>query len=495
MRTLLRSLAVALVLMFLIQHSGCKKDEPKSGVVGTVTVEGGSADGVTVMLFDDPSRSFDETTVWYTTARQPSVGFRYDPKAAFEWRSETGANGLIAASAVSGADGKFNISDVPNGEYILVAKKPGFGWTAPLNVVLNEPSKDVGTLQLYAEEELSGSTTGSRTLLADHHYVVPESELFRVQAGDTLYIEPGVVIRGNEGADIRVYGSLIATGQADNWITFTTNSDLMQDHDWEGIRFQHLSGAAQMGSFSYCRFEFCADAIQSDAASITVDHCYFANIFGLGVDGSTGKNTIVQSVFNGVSSAIRSYAPDSLRIENNILFSARQTGIEIKNLNAGLIHCNWFHNCGRFDSTSQEITGVIYLEHVRHLDVTHNNSQESWYALNLGSGVDSTVHIRFNRFDQINRVMDIRSTAGGATPSFPDFNYNCMTSIDNVNIFLHSCDRNTENIDATNNFWGTTNPSSIASRIHDGQDDGNCPMIFFQPYLTECPPDNGICAQ
>ncbi len=488
---------LGLLIFFLTAHlSGCKKTEQTSGLVGTVTVQGGAADGVTAMLFEDPSRSFSDETVWYTTARQPSVGFAYDPKAAFEWRVEDGSNGLLVATATTDGSGKFNITDQPNGEYILVATKEGYGWTPPMKVNLNEPTIDVGALNLYPEELLFGITSGSRTLLADHHYVIPDFELLRVSVGDTLYIEPGAVIRGGDGAEIRVYGSLIAIGQPDRWITFTSNLEsVMSRSDWEGISFQHLSGGAQVGRFSYCRFEHCAQAVHSDAAAIEMDHCYFANIFGLALDMSVGKQVITRSVFNSVSSDIRSYAPDSLRLRNNILYSARQTGIDIRNATRGLIDCNWFHNCGRFDSTSQEITGVIYMDHVDNIEISHNQTQSSWYAINLGSGVDSSNHIRFNNYDHVNRVLEIRATAGGATPSFPRFNYNCMTHIDNYAIVFNSCGNNTEDLDATNTYWGTTNAGVIENMIRDGEDDPFCPRVIFQPYLTECPSDNGICSQ
>ncbi len=489
--------AFLLLTAFLTGHfSGCKKAEQTSGLVGTVGIEGGAPDGATAMLFEDPSRSFGDETVWYTTARQPSVGFSYDPRAAFDWRAEDGSHGSLVATATTDGSGKFNITDQPNGEYILVVTKDGYGWTLPMKVNLNEPTKDVGSVDLHPEESLFGITAGNRTLLADHHYVIPDFDLLRVSVGDTLYVEPGAVIRGGDGAEIRVYGSLIALGQPDKWITFTSNlENVLGRDDWEGISFQHLSGDAQVGRFSYCRFEHCADAVQSDAASIEIDHCYFASIFGLAVDVSVGKQVISHSVFDAVSSAIRAFAADSLRLQNNIVFSARQTGIDVRNAVRGLIDCNWFHNCGQFDSTSQEVTGVIYMDHVTNIQISHNNSESSWYAIRLGSGVDSSNHIQNNSYDHVNRVMDVGATAGGATPSFPRFNYNCMTAIDNSNLYVRSCNRNTEDIDATNNFWDTDNPNVISNRIIDGADYEGCPTIVFQPYLTECPTDNGICSE
>ena len=482
----------------LLLHSSCKKDEEaKSGLNGTMEVEGGTPDGVTVMLFDDPTLGFDATTVWHTTASEPGVGFPYEPLAAFDWRKEMGSHGTFAASTTSGADGKFNIPEQEEGRYILVAEKEGYGWTAPIEVNLNEPTVDVGTLRLYQDQPLPPITNGNLTLLSDHHYYLPflSGELF-VRDGDTLRVEAGAVIRGDDGTEIRVAGNMICEGTPEKWVVLTSDWDTrLQSDDWEGVRFtDDDTGSSDFGRFSYTSFQYCASGAYSSAQHLTLDHCYFANTgsYGYAVDCSSGRLAITRSVFNNVPNGARASRSDSLRIENNIFQSARQNAITAEYGDSGLINCNWFHNCGR-DTITPGATGVITLLHVSHYEITHNHTQESWHALNVFSGVDSTNHIRFNKYDQINLLMNIEATAGGATPSFPTFQYNCMTVIDQGHIFLNSPDRNTEDIDARFNYWGTANAAEIPGYINDFYDDPELPIVHWDGYLLSCPSDNGIC--
>ena len=41
------------------------------------------------------------------------------------------------------------------------------------------------------------------------------------------------------------------------------------------------------------------------------------------------------------------------------------------------------------------------------------------------------------------------------------------------------------NIDATNNWWGTTDTGEIDAGIHDAKDDSNLGLVTYQPFLTQ----------
>ncbi|MBN1971538.1 MAG: hypothetical protein JXR48_04130 [Candidatus Delongbacteria bacterium] len=47
----------------------------------------------------------------------------------------------------------------------------------------------------------------------------------------------------------------------------------------------------------------------------------------------------------------------------------------------------------------------------------------------------------------------------------------------------------TSTIDATNNWWGTTDETVIQNRIYDYNDDFNLGVVNYLPYLTEPNPD------
>ena len=366
-----------------------------------------------------------------------------------------------------------------------------------MRVNLNVDRLDVGTLQLYPEEVIFGLTSGSRTFESGHHYVIPDFENFYVSQPDTLTIEPGAVIRVSVDSEFFVYGTMVCNGDASNWITFTSNRQSgFTNSDWEGVTFHNLGGEPGTGRISYTRFEHCADAISSShVASVEIDHCYFANIFSQAIDLVGGKHVVTHSVFNTVINSISSKESDSVRIDNNVIHSSRQLGLWLTNADGGSVHCNWFHNCGRFDSTGG-VTGVIYLEYDKHLEITNNHFQESWYAFYMQSWVDTSVHINYNTFDRINRVLHFFATPGDQHWSAPTFQFNCMTTIDNCNIFLQSCFANTETIHAENCFWGEGETSGHidGSMIHDDDEDPSCPEVVFQPYSVQsCPPGAGIC--
>ncbi|MFH1006891.1 MAG: right-handed parallel beta-helix repeat-containing protein [Candidatus Latescibacterota bacterium] len=92
--------------------------------------------------------------------------------------------------------------------------------------------------------DVSGDQAGTWTL-ANSPYIV--TGRINVQAGDTLTIQPGVVVQFNDNQGIWVYGTLNADGTPAGKITFTSNGDLVPDW-WRCIQF--LDGSA--GILDHC---------------------------------------------------------------------------------------------------------------------------------------------------------------------------------------------------------------------------------------------------
>jgi len=80
-----------------------------------------------------------------------------------------------------------------------------------------------------------------------------------VKSGAILTIEPGCIIKFDDGTDIRVgvggvsEGRIIAEGTSGNWITFTSN-EITPANDDGAIYFQKNTVTAS--SFKYCEFEY-----------------------------------------------------------------------------------------------------------------------------------------------------------------------------------------------------------------------------------------------
>ena len=101
---------------------------------------------------------------------------------------------------------------------------------------------------LLASTNIYGTIGNSHWTLEGSPYVLVAGTT--VQAGDTLTIDPGVVVQGAYGVLLRVDGVVLATGTADNSILFTSQIIPML---WDGVL---IAGEGARGEFTYCTFEY-----------------------------------------------------------------------------------------------------------------------------------------------------------------------------------------------------------------------------------------------
>lgn len=481
--------------------SGCKKEEAaENGINGIVMLDGAAASDVIVELFEEPN--LDSTTVWYQTARNPSVGFRYSPQAAFDWRRDF--RGLLQGVA-SGTDGHFQFDGLEDNDYILVARKryivdgdPYWAWTLPRTVSLRGSAADVGSLVLFEPTvvpnlPLSGAVTWEG---AGHTYRIEGT--LNIPAGSSLTIEPGAVIQLPYRGRILVEGQLTAIGTPSEFISFTSELEEPTTQDWDNI---FIFDNALQTEFEYCRFDYVAlAAVRGYNNQASFDHCYFSNLAGEGINHLGSENgelvTITRCVFNGVSVGATISGVASLTIAHNIFFSDRSYGLRAQTISGGEIFCNWFQDCGRFDTAAGERSGVMYLGDMENFEVHHNHIIESAFAHDIGSRVDSTVRIHHNSYQSINRVLNIGVTEEELGPSYPRFNFNSMISIDKINVIVHSCHINNHTVDCTSNFWNQSSPAEVLRRMVDDCSDfeeGQRSFVIVEPVLENAPSDAGIC--
>mgnify|MGYP005620076185 CR=1 FL=1 len=102
------------------------------------------------------------------------------------------------------------------------------------------------------------------------------------------------------------------------------------------------------------------------------------------------------------------------------------------------------------------------------------------------ANLNADVFIRCNLFTE-NRGPLVWNTQGGESRTF--INYNSFIDVSETVLRLSTLDDNVI-LDATNNYWGTTNTGTIDSWILDGNDDINIRgFIEYSPILTEPHPD------
>lgn len=99
------------------------------------------------------------------------------------------------------------------------------------------------------------------------------SDNLSVEAGETLIIEPGVLIYFNDGLSFSISGAIEAVGTKEQPITFTAFSN-----DWEGI---HITSSDSTSKFKFCTIEKVfldqGKSINYGAVSITSTDVEIAN--------------------------------------------------------------------------------------------------------------------------------------------------------------------------------------------------------------------------
>ena len=505
-RIILCSLAFTLLISGL---PGCKtQKDSKSGVSGVVAIDGGVGDGVTVDVFRTYNRNvwYDQAlpprphfTAWGLVSRtsqgssDPIVGVNFSWMADFDWRQES-----AIASAVTGGDGTFSISDLADGDYVFVAHKDGFGWTLPMTVAVRGQALELGTVTLFPESTRPDTTIGGGLVFrAGHHYVLSDNLI--VQPGEHLAVEPAAVIRVRNESRIVIGGSLFCEGTPDSFITFTAEVPDLYPASWRYINFQE--SADEPVHFRYTKIEYAKEAIRSSnqTSAGIVEYCYFRKLFNLAVDVSGSTNIrYAHNVIDSVNTGLRAFQCDHIDIEHNLFFNCNDYAIQLDGGQLGAfgdsIYCNWFYQCGGSDSSGQ--AGTIYLSNIHALHVAYNNTEGSNYAINLGSRVDSTVLIVHNRYATCSRVLNIGSTPQAYGPTYPFFQFNSMDANRNLCVAMSACEHNVRNVQAGNNFWTDSqdNPVNPRDVILDGSDPNHdgCGLVISDPIST-VRPVSGLC--
>jgi hypothetical protein len=490
---------LACSLLLLVALAGCKKDEKQSGISGTVSVTGGSADGVEVMVFSYPNVS--AVTVWRLAAYFPVVGFPFNPSAGFDWRT---AQNSRQAAVVTGGDGKFDFPNLSDGDYLLVAHKTGFGWTAPRHISVQGSSADAGTLTLYPEETIPDGTsiTENTRWLTGHHYIIQRRAILEPNA--TLTIEPGAVVRFGTGGFLLIYGTLQSDGTPDAYIRYT--SDVLANPnvgDWTSVNI--LAGAAP-AKFRYCTFDYSQYGISTEQRGGVIEYCYFTNLLAGGIDlnaagAAAGDSLFIQrNVIEKVQIGIRAVNADGsipCEISHNMLAYCYKWGMECNHLQQAQIYCNYMIHSGTVDSVGYLDTGGLNLSEASHVEIAHNALYDSWRSIWCGSYVDSSVVIRNNRFDENpprSIVISIGVTDSHRGRSFPAIHNNGLVRC-YFTVFVTAGRINTHVIDATNNYWGTTDEATIRLNIIDHDDDPSLPQVLYNPWLDAFPDDAGLCTE
>ncbi len=259
-----------------------------------------------------------------------------------------------------------------------------------------------------ADEHVSGEVEGTWTL-EDSPYFVDAA--ITLGAGDTLEIEPGVLVRFNGRYGFLISGVLLAVGTEEDSIFFyprTTTPD-----SWLGLEF--YDRGADAGRLEYCSIVYAFNGISLDGASpaiqgcdisahsnvgmqiensnVLVENCTFTSIGATGIAISGGSNPVISGclISDCNNKGITMSSGVAATIIDNVITRTVDHGIHMREAAACNLSGNRITECGERG---------IYVEQTNNIRIVRNivalNGSHGIYLYRCEGALILNNTIRFN---------------------------------------------------------------------------------------------------
>jgi subtilisin family serine protease/fibronectin type 3 domain-containing protein len=315
--------------------------------------------------------------------------------------------------------------------------------TFRLNLTANGGSytRDLGTFYLTVQrgQEIGGVISSDTILTADRFYIVTSSLL--VPSGVTLTVQPGTTLCFERDKYLQVEGTLVARGMPTNPILFTASQSQAKGF-WGDTHQVSNNGIRFMDTSTDALFDTGGDYLSGSILQHTIVE------YGTGVSVSSSAPFIDDNVIRhngGNAGAAINVSGSSMTqpvISHNLVLG-NDLGI---NIGYGQVRNNILTD----NSAGVSIAGGVFEKNV----VTRNAGWPGNSA--FGLGCDAFVLSVGNSIYANIATYDMRAPG----------------------CFLNAT------IDATNNWWGTTDSTTVAQRIYDVNDDFNLGRINYVPFLN-----------
>jgi len=357
---------------------------------------------------------------------------------------------------------------------------------------------------------ISTNTTWSR---ANSPYLVVDDVM--VETDIFLTIEAGVEVRFASGKNLIIDGAFIAQGNSTHKITFTSNSATPKLGDWGTIRFRDSSidnaciidwaiiEYARAGVTLYrsspkidnSTFRFNTDGLYSESEGIArISNAVFHNNTSSGVSGSlsyTTRSEISDSLIQNNAYGVNSYG-GSLTIQNSNI-SKNTYGVRANNvrIQETVISYNtygvWVYGTSQIlgSNISYNTDGITAggygtSVYISKSVISENNDKgisPEWY---YGDYAYATFAISYSSITG-NKGNGIISKGSSGTNTIHFSNLYNNTPYDVYNAAPYSGTYG--DVNATNNWWGTTDTAQIDQKIYDYYDNFDLKKVFYRPIL------------
>ena len=283
---------------------------------------------------------------------------------------------------------------------------------------------------------------------------------------------------------LRMEGCLRAVGTPDEPIVITSDSAEPTLWDWDHLVIRN-------GTLRYCVVEY-GWGIVASSSSVEISHCVIRKMLqqGVLVNGKPGVSVeispnitynFIYDVGHGPVQAFRS----SPYIASNVFIQVRTTD---QNLSSYLLKGeNPGVDIGG-DSAGRYLGGPARVEN-NYIMCAHNPKWTE--GLRKAGGIGTGVSINSNAIVQNNIITggDLAFELFGGAPRIHN---NCVHDISEAYMWVHSEYRDLfpEIIDVSNNWWGTTDETTVSKGIKV-VGDGEAPEIGFLPLASSPIPNAG----
>ncbi len=357
--------------------------------------------------------------------------------------------------------------DVGSNDVYVVAEKDGLT-SAPSNVVQATLSDQISARTYPAP--ISGTVvwTPGNTPGYQGAFVIKASPTYTIPSGAVLVIAPGTEVRFEAGAKLIVNGRLIVEGTEANPVVFTANSSTTRGF-WDGIE---LSGGSSGSSvLRYARVEYAK-------TGVTIDQCPG----GTCSIGTVRHSVIREFSLNGImvgSDAVATIVSNTI---DNSAGSRAGNGISVGSLMAVLIQDNL--------DIRGTLIGILISDSIPTVSGNRIRQNDAGIVI---SGALSNANIVDGNVITENKTGIRAQSLYVYTPSRPrmaDPKINRNAIYGNV-----SAAQTIKNFEATQslgyslalnasaNWWGTTDPAGIAATIIDNADDQDLPLVDYSLFL------------
>jgi len=340
-----------------------------------------------------------------------------------------------------------------------------------------------GTI-VYGDTPASGVITSDTTWTkANSPYVVVGN--IGVEKNTTLTVEPGVQVNVAGAYYIGIKGRIIANGTETEPIVFTSLNQSSNYYDWQGIQFiTDIGTPAQTWSGSLFNF-------------VEISHAKFGIIANMGFSSSEPVITITNSVFHTLGYEAINIQFNSIISSNYITNLNLGTGGENVQ-NSAIIVGNGTTVSGNIieNSKSKGIIGGVGTVAYNILNNLKGVAIDFGYGLISHNLIYDNQDIAIVGYGSEIRNNTIYNNKIGIAGGAAIISHNNIFSNRQYNLFLGAFTEGAnvyqpwqEDVDAKNNWWGSTVETEIAQSIYDYYDDFQLGKVIFSPWLLEPEPD------